>query len=79
MILIFLLFLRDIFANNGYNEISIENFENGFIDKVGEKNYFGQPRFNASCDDESLEAAAECEDRVHHLVPKFILVFDFKC
>ena len=73
MILIFFLYLREIFANNQYNEFSIENFENGFIDTVGEKNYFGQPRFNASCDDESLEAAAECEARVHHLVSNFIL------
>ena len=73
MILISFLYLREILANSRENEISIENFENGFIDKVGEKSYFGQPRFNAGCDDESLEAAAECEDRVHHLVPKFIL------
>ena len=65
--------MREIFANNRYNEFSIENFENGFIDKAGEKNYFGQPRFNASCDDESLEAAAECEERVNNLVPNFIL------
>ena len=64
--------MREIFANNQYNEFSIENFENGFIDQAGEKNYFAKPRFNASCDDESLEAAAECEERVHHLVPKFI-------
>ena len=66
MILISFLYLREILANSRENEISIENFENEFIDRVGEKNYFGQPRFNASCDDESLEAAAECEDRVHH-------------
>ena len=66
MILIFLLFLREIFANNRYDGISTETFEIGFMDKGGEKKYFGQPRFNASCDDESLEAAAECEERVYH-------------
>ena len=60
MILVFLLFLKGIFANK-------------FLEKFGQKNNFGQPRFNASCDDKSLEAAAECEDRVHHLVPKLIL------
>ena len=78
MILIFLLYLRGIFAINRFNEISIEKFENGFIDKNGEKKYFGQPRFNASCDDVSLEAAAECEERVYNLVSKFILIFNLK-
>ena len=55
------------FANNQYPGILIEKFDNGFIDKVGENKYFGQPRFNASCDDESLEAATECEERVYKL------------
>ena len=73
MILIFFLYLREILANNGFNGISIEKFGNGFIDRAGEKNYFGQPRFNASCDDVSLEAAAECEERVYSLVPNLIL------
>ena len=72
MILIFLLYLRGIFAINRFNEISIEKFENGFFGKNGEKKYFGQPRFNASCDDESLEAAAECEERVYHSVNLYI-------
>ena len=70
--------MRKIFVNNRYNGISIENFDNRFNDEVGEKKYFGQPRFNASCDDESLEAAAEFEERVYHLVPKFILIFNLK-
>ena len=70
--------MREIFANDRYNGISIEKFENGFIEKDGKKNYFGQPRFNASCDDVSLEAAAECEERVYYLVRKFILKFNFK-
>ena len=78
MILIFFLYLREIFANDRYKEISIENFENGFIDKAGEKNYFGQPRFNASCDDQSLEAAAECEERVYNLVSQFIIISNLK-
>ena len=66
--------MREILANNRYDGISIEKFENRFIDKAGEKNYFGQPRFNASCDDESLEAAAECEDRVYNLISKIYLI-----
>ena len=74
MILIFFLYSREIFANNQYNGTSIEKFENGFIDQVDENNYFGQPRFNASCDDESLEAAAECEDRVYNLISKMYLI-----
>ena len=63
MILVFFLYLRGIFANNRYNEISNERMGNEFLETVGEKNYLGQPRFNASCDKESLEAATECEDR----------------
>ena len=55
--------MREILANNRYDGISIE-FGNGFTDEVGEKNNFGQPRFNASCDEESLDAAAECEQRI---------------
>ena len=59
MILIFFLYLREIFANDRSDGILIEKFGNGFIDEVG------QPRFNASCDDVSLEAAAECEERIY--------------
>ena len=64
MILLFFLYFKEIFANDRSYGISIEKSGNRFINKVGEKNYFGQPRFNASCDDKSLEAAAECEERV---------------
>ena len=63
MILVFLLYLRGIFANNQYNEISNEKMSAEFLEKFGEKNYFGQPRFNTSCDDKSLDAADECEER----------------
>ena len=55
MILVFLLFLKGIFANK-------------FSEKVGQKNNFGQPRFNASCDDKSLDAADECEERTSFLI-----------
>ena len=63
MILVFLLYLRGIFAKNRFYEISNERMGNEFLKKIGEENYFGQPRFNASCDKESLEAATECEER----------------
>ena len=55
MILVFLLFLKGIFANK-------------FLEKFGQRNNFGQPRFNASCDDKSLDAADECEERTSFLI-----------
>ena len=67
MILIFFLHLSSIFAKKGNagNSTLSENrtlFE--IPDQTEQVNLFGQPRFNTSCDQESLEAANECEDRV---------------
>ena len=61
MILIFFAVLTAIFAKNWANEkleigFSTENenfLTSGFI---------GQPKFNSSCDSDSLDAAVECED-----------------
>ena len=68
MILVFLFFLKCIFANKRFNEISNERMSNKFFEKVGQQNNFGQPRFNASCDDKSLDAADECEERTSFLI-----------
>ena len=67
MILIFFFHLSSIFAEkrNAGNSTLSENrtlFE--IPDKRKPVNLFGHPRFNTSCDQESLEAANECEDRV---------------
>ena len=65
MILIFLLHLSSIFAKKGDagNSTLSENLlEISY--KTKQVNLFGQPRFNTSCDQDSLEAANECEDRV---------------
>ena len=67
MILIFLLNFSSIFAKNGYdgNSTLSENRNSlEILDKTKQVNLFGQPRFNTSCDQESLEAANECEVRV---------------
>ena len=67
MILIFLLNISSIFAKkgNGGNSTLSENRNSYEIqDQSKQVNLFGQPRFNTSCDHESLEAANECEDRV---------------
>ena len=67
MIWIFLLNISSIFAKKG-NDRNSTLPENrnlyGISDKTTLANLFGQPRFNTSCDLESLEAANECEDRV---------------
>ena len=40
-------------------------------DQTKQVNLFGQPRFNTSCDLESLQAANECEARVLNSGIKF--------
>ena len=63
MTLIFLLRISSLFAKkeDGSNSIL---FENEILDQRKQGNLSGQPRFNTSCDLESLEAANECEVRV---------------
>ena len=67
MILIFLLQITSIFAKKG-NDLNSTLSENPNLLKISYKtkqvNLFVQPRFNTSCDLESLEAANECEARV---------------
>ena len=63
MTLIFLLRLSSLFAKkeDGGN---LTLFENEILDETKQENLFGQPKFNTSCDLESLDAANECEVRV---------------
>ena len=65
MTLIFLLHISSIFAKkeDGWNSTL---FEKEILDPM-KGNLFGQPRFNTSCDLESLEATNECEVRVLNL------------
>ena len=67
MILIISLYISSIFAKNGNDGNSKSSENRDFLeisDKTKQFNLFAQPRFNTSCDLESLEAANECEDRV---------------
>ena len=77
MILIFLLNFSSIFAKKGNdgNSTLLGNLNLYEIqDQTKQVNLFGQPRFNTSCDLESLEAANECEDRVLDIVfQKFLI------
>ena len=63
MIFIFLIFFREIFGQNRLNAnsgIYTPNIFGGM--EVSEENFGSvQPRFNASCDEWSLNAALECE------------------
>ena len=63
--MIFLLLISSLFAKkeDGWNSTL---FENKILDPR-KGNLLGQPRFNTSCDLESLEAANECEVRVLNL------------
>ena len=63
MTLILLLHISSLFAKkeDGWNSTL---FENEILDQGKQGNLFGQPKFNTSCDLESLEAAIECEVRV---------------
>jgi len=60
MLLIFLLHVSSTFAKkeDGWNSTL---FKNEIQDRTKQVNLYGQPRFNTSCDLESLEAANECE------------------
>ena len=62
MIFIFLFFFRELFGLNANHPTFVPDILNGMETL---ENNFGliQPRFNASCDEESLEAAMECEAR----------------
>ena len=67
MTLIFLLFISSIFAKkeDSWNStLVVSRNLHGIQDGTKQENLFGQPRFNTSCDLESLEAANECEVRV---------------
>jgi len=68
MILIFLLHISSIFAKKGNDGNSTHIGSRNLLeisDKTQQVNLYGQPRFNTSCDLESLEAAYECEVRVY--------------
>ena len=62
MILIFFAFLNAVFAKNwanGKSEIGLLTVNENFL---ASESFIGQPKFNASCDSDSLDAAVECED-----------------
>ena len=59
MILAILLFVESIFAEDLKSQIAVNHFDIQLLEK---SDFLGEPRFNASCDSESLEAAALCEE-----------------
>ena len=63
MILIFLLYVGGIFAKDSRSEIVENDLDTKFygLEKL---DFVGEPRFTASCDSESLDAAALCEERL---------------
>ena len=64
MSLIVLLHISSIFArNDGNSTVIVSRNLLEIPDKTKPVNFFGKPRFNTSCDLESLEAAYECEAR----------------
>ena len=66
MTLIFLLHISSLLAKKE-DRWNSTLFENEIQDQTKLENLFGQPKFNTSCDLESLEAANECELRVLNL------------
>ena len=63
MILLFLLGVKGIFPRI----LNSETKQNRVEEKFNEKeisDFVGEPRFNTSCDSDSLVAAAFCEDRL---------------
>ena len=62
MIFIFFIFFRDIFGLNANHEMFVPDILDAM--EISDDNLgLIQPRFNASCDEESLDAAMECEAR----------------
>lgn len=59
MILALLLFVESIFAENLKSQIEVNHFDIKLLEK---RDFLGELRLNASCDSESLEAAALCEE-----------------
>ena len=64
MIFIFFAYINAVFAKNWANEKSALDFftENGNFS--AKETFYGQPKFNSSCDSDSLDAATECEEQV---------------
>ena len=60
MIFIFLIFFREIFGLNANHRIFVPDLQDG-METQGNNFALIQPRFNASCDEGSLDAAMECE------------------
>jgi len=58
MILAILLFIESIFAEDLKSRIEGNHFDIKLFEK---RDFVGKPRFNASCDSDSLDAAALCE------------------
>ena len=62
MILIFLGFLNAVCAKNWANKKSGIGLLTENENFLASGSFFGQPKFNSSCDSVSLDAAVECEE-----------------
>ena len=63
MILVFLLYVGGIFAEDLRSKIVENDLDTKFYG-LEKRDFVGEPRFNASCDSGSLDAAALCEERL---------------
>ena len=63
MILKYFGFLTATFAKQPQNGIFKNNILTEKFADYEHESFFGQPRFNGSCDSDSQGAARECEDR----------------
>ena len=63
MIWIILIYVGCIFAEDLRSEI-VENDLDTKYYGLEKRDFLGEPRFNASCDSDSLDAAGLCEERL---------------
>ena len=64
MTLKYFAFLTAIFAKQPQNGVLKNNFLTENFADFEHESFFGQSRFNESCDSDSQGAARECEDKV---------------
>ena len=64
MTLKYFAFLTAIFAKQPQNGVLKNNILTENVADFKHESFFGQPRFNESCDSDSQGAARECEDKV---------------
>ena len=64
MIFIFFAYINAGFGKTWANENAEIQFFTENQNVSAKESFYGQPKFNASCNSDSLDAAVECEDRI---------------